>query len=165
MDDSRDPDASDRAACGVTVLVCASCRDETGSDAHPRAGHLLGEATRDAAVGTAVKVRQVECLGNCKRRLSAAMLRVAEYKAFTDTGRARRHNEDAMFARSPVFAVATSCPRSAPGASAPASAFNSPTNSPSPRTAMSDSRPSAVVATILTRRSRLIATSLRPRDR
>jgi PPM family protein phosphatase len=34
------------------------------------------------------------------------MLRVAEYHAFTDTGRQRRHNEDAYYARSPVFAVA-----------------------------------------------------------
>ena len=34
------------------------------------------------------------------------MLRVAEYKAFTDTGQQRRHNEDAFYARAPVFAVA-----------------------------------------------------------
>jgi protein phosphatase len=34
------------------------------------------------------------------------MLRVAEYRAFTDTGQQRRHNEDAYYARSPVFAVA-----------------------------------------------------------
>ncbi len=59
----------------VTIVVCASCRDETGSDAHPRAGHLLGTATRAAAANTKITVLQVECLGNCKRRLSAAMLR------------------------------------------------------------------------------------------
>ncbi len=58
----------------VTIVVCASCRDETGSDAHPRPGELLAAATRDAA-GAAIRVRQVECLGNCKRRLSAAILR------------------------------------------------------------------------------------------
>jgi protein phosphatase len=34
------------------------------------------------------------------------MLRVAEYQAFTDTGQQRRHNEDAFYARAPVFAVA-----------------------------------------------------------
>lgn len=59
----------------VTVVVCSSCRDEAGSDAHPRAGALLGHATRNAAAGTTVAVREVECLGNCKRRLSAAILR------------------------------------------------------------------------------------------
>ncbi len=34
------------------------------------------------------------------------MLRVAEYQAFSDTGMRRRHNEDAYFARTPVFVVA-----------------------------------------------------------
>src|SRR4029079_15954900 len=63
------------ALAGVTVIVCASCRDETGSDAHPRPGDLLAEDTRRAASGEDVRVRSVECLGNCKRRLSAAILR------------------------------------------------------------------------------------------
>ncbi|MBM2712151.1 DUF1636 family protein [Mesorhizobium caraganae] len=63
------------ALVGVTVIVCASCRDETGSDAHPRAGELLAEDTRRAAADDNVRVRTVECLGNCKRRLSAAILR------------------------------------------------------------------------------------------
>jgi predicted metal-binding protein len=59
----------------VTVIVCASCRDEAGSDAHPRAGELLADDTRRAAADQNIQVRTVECLGNCKRRLSAAMLR------------------------------------------------------------------------------------------
>ncbi|RWA69003.1 DUF1636 domain-containing protein [Mesorhizobium sp. M1C.F.Ca.ET.193.01.1.1] len=63
------------ALAGVTVIVCSSCRDETGSDAHPRAGALLAEDTRRAASGQDIRVRTVECLGNCKRRLSAALLR------------------------------------------------------------------------------------------
>lgn len=63
------------ALSGVTVIICASCRDETGSDAHPRAGELLAEDTRNAASGEDIRVRTVECLGNCKRRLSAAILR------------------------------------------------------------------------------------------
>jgi predicted metal-binding protein len=61
-------------AAEVTIVVCASCRDESGSDAHPRAGALLAQDTRRAASG-AIAVRTVECLGNCKRRLSAALLR------------------------------------------------------------------------------------------
>ncbi|UCI10001.1 DUF1636 family protein [Mesorhizobium sp. B1-1-8] len=60
---------------GVTVIVCVSCRDETGSDAHPRAGALLAEDARRAAAPENICIRTVECLGNCKRRLSAAILR------------------------------------------------------------------------------------------
>ena len=59
----------------VTILVCSTCRDETGSDAHPRAGSLLAEDVRRAAVNDNIRIRTVECLGNCKRRLSAAILR------------------------------------------------------------------------------------------
>ena len=58
----------------VMVVVCATCRDATGSDAHPRAGAILARNTKAAADG-AVRVTTVECLGNCKRRLSAAILR------------------------------------------------------------------------------------------
>ena len=58
----------------VTVVVCATCRDETGSDAHPRAGAELAANTL-AAAGGEVRVTTVDCLGNCKRRLSAALLR------------------------------------------------------------------------------------------
>lgn len=67
-------DAAGTPACDVTILVCSSCRDETGSDAHPRAGAKLAEHARIAAGGD-VAVRTVECLGNCKRRLSAALIR------------------------------------------------------------------------------------------
>ncbi|RUY86689.1 DUF1636 domain-containing protein [Mesorhizobium sp. M7A.F.Ca.CA.001.12.2.1] len=65
----------DDALAGVTIIVCASCRNETGSDAHPRAGELLTDDTRRAAAGDDIRIRSVECLGNCKRRLSAAILR------------------------------------------------------------------------------------------
>ncbi|QPC92373.1 DUF1636 family protein [Mesorhizobium sp. INR15] len=65
----------DDALAGVTIIVCASCRNETGSDAHPRAGELLADDTRRAAASESISVRSVECLGNCKRRLSAAILR------------------------------------------------------------------------------------------
>ena len=58
----------------VTVVVCATCRDEAGSDAHPRAGAVLAANAKAAANGE-VCVHTVECLGNCKRRLSAAILR------------------------------------------------------------------------------------------
>jgi predicted metal-binding protein len=68
--------SGDDRPCGdVTIVVCATCRDESGSDAHPRAGALLAQDTMRAAAGESVRVRTVECLGNCKRRLSASLLR------------------------------------------------------------------------------------------
>jgi predicted metal-binding protein len=72
-----DPLATTPGSAGeaVTLIVCSSCRDDTGSDARPRAGETLGNAVRELAQDTEITVRQVECLGNCKRRLSAAMLR------------------------------------------------------------------------------------------
>lgn len=67
---------TDAETAPVTIIVCSSCRDENGSDAHPRAGALLAAATRAAAKDSQItEIRTVECLGNCKRRLSAALLR------------------------------------------------------------------------------------------
>ncbi len=63
------------AASSVTIVVCETCRDETGSDAYPRAGEALVDDTRRAAEGSAVRVHRIACLGNCKRRLSAAMVK------------------------------------------------------------------------------------------
>jgi len=59
----------------VTILVCRTCRDSAGSDAEPRPGRLLAASARDAAAPHAIPVAEVECLGNCKRRLSAALLK------------------------------------------------------------------------------------------
>jgi predicted metal-binding protein len=59
----------------VTLIVCSSCRGEDGSDARPRPGQTLGDTVGGLANDRNIRVRQIECLGNCKRRLSAAMLR------------------------------------------------------------------------------------------
>jgi len=66
--------AASFTGAGTTIVVCISCRDASGSDAHPRAGERLAEDARRAAAGQPVEVRTVECLGNCKRRLSASIL-------------------------------------------------------------------------------------------
>jgi len=73
--DAKEFRASQKTSVEVTIVVCASCRDESGSDAQPRAGERLAQATLEASRGKPVRVAQVECLGNCKRRLSAALLR------------------------------------------------------------------------------------------
>jgi predicted metal-binding protein len=62
-------------AGGVTIVVCSSCRRDTDSDAVPRPGMILAQSTVEAAEASDVRVRHVACLGNCKRGLSAAILR------------------------------------------------------------------------------------------
>lgn len=75
--DSAAPDETQVPALAdiVTIMVCSSCRAEDGSDARPRPGEQLGEAVRAANDDLAIRVESVECLGNCKRRLSAAMVK------------------------------------------------------------------------------------------
>lgn len=58
---------------GPIVYVCVTCRKAGDADDGPRAGLLLAEATAEAARGTDVTVRHVECLANCRRSLSAAL--------------------------------------------------------------------------------------------
>lgn len=64
----------------MTIVVCESCRGASPSlpspDAdQPRAGALLAaSAEACAAAADGVVVRRVNCLSNCKRGLSAAIL-------------------------------------------------------------------------------------------
>jgi predicted metal-binding protein len=59
----------------LTILVCRTCDDGSGADSSLRPGAILAEAVRNAAAPRDMGVAEVECLGNCKRRLSAALLR------------------------------------------------------------------------------------------
>lgn len=69
---ARDASAGDT---GVTIIVCSSCRFRDGPAIEPRPGTELCNATEAAAAGTGVTVKRVACLGNCRRGISAAMLR------------------------------------------------------------------------------------------
>jgi len=76
QDSQVQPERTDDAsAASVVIVVCSSCRDESGSDVRPRAGETLAEDTRRAAQDAGIPVETVECLGNCKRRLSAALVK------------------------------------------------------------------------------------------
>jgi len=55
------------------IYVCTTCRRADNQDAEPRPGALLAAAAEHAAAGTAVEVRRLKCLANCKRGPSAAM--------------------------------------------------------------------------------------------
>lgn len=58
----------------VTIVVCATCRFPGQGDVSPRPGQTLARATAEAAAPD-IRVREVACLGNCRRGLSAAILR------------------------------------------------------------------------------------------
>jgi len=55
-----------------TVYVCTTCK-RAGEPDEPRPGALLAAATEEAAAGTGVKIRRLQCLANCTRGASAAM--------------------------------------------------------------------------------------------
>ncbi len=57
----------------MTLLVCTSCRNADGADSDPRPGQRLLAGVEAANDGAATVVGH-ECLGNCKRRLSAAFV-------------------------------------------------------------------------------------------
>ena len=71
----RDKSAGDAGDTGVTIVVCSSCRFRDGPALEPRPGLELCSASEAAAAGTGVTVKRVACLGNCRRGISAAMLR------------------------------------------------------------------------------------------
>ena len=60
---------------GVTIVVCHTSRREADPFDHPRPGSRLHDAVQVAAAGSGVAVRKVNCLANCKRGISAAILR------------------------------------------------------------------------------------------
>lgn len=79
------PDAADAVPTetGVTIVVCRACRypseRDAASDAAPRPGALLAANVRGLAAGTGISVREASCLANCRRSLSAAILRTGSW--------------------------------------------------------------------------------------
>jgi predicted metal-binding protein len=61
------------AAEAATIYVCVTCRHPGEPESDPRPGALLAAATAAAAEGSGVIIRQVRCLANCTRGLSAAV--------------------------------------------------------------------------------------------
>ena len=70
---AQDDDQDFEAAASTTIYVCITCRRAGDPEDGVRPGLLLARATARAAQGTGVTVRQVLCLANCNRALSAAM--------------------------------------------------------------------------------------------
>jgi predicted metal-binding protein len=74
-DIAQDDDAEIEALTSTTIYVCITCRRASDPEDAPRPGLALARATARAADGTGVRVRQICCLANCSRALSAAMRR------------------------------------------------------------------------------------------
>nr|WP_245263381.1 DUF1636 family protein [Azorhizobium doebereinerae] len=68
------PEAVGEAATLVTLFVCTTCKTAGAEAGTPPAGQQLYAAARAAGDGS-VAVREVQCLANCKRGLSAALVR------------------------------------------------------------------------------------------
>jgi predicted metal-binding protein len=72
---AEDDDREVAASTATTIYVCITCRRAGEAEADPATGLRLARATSRAAAGTGVAVRQVRCLANCNRGLSAAIRR------------------------------------------------------------------------------------------
>ncbi len=74
---SRLPQATDpppHAAHAVTLFVCTTCRTPGVSEGEPD-GRRLAEAALALPATPGLVVKPVRCLSNCKRGLSAALIR------------------------------------------------------------------------------------------
>jgi predicted metal-binding protein len=74
-DTEADDDRDIAAETAMTVYVCITCKRAGDPEEGVRPGLLLARETARAAQGSGVTVRQVKCLANCSRGLSAAIRR------------------------------------------------------------------------------------------
>ena len=72
---AQNDDQDIEAAASTTIYVCITCRRAGDPENGVCPGLLLARETARAAEGTGVAVRQVRCLANCSRALSAAIRR------------------------------------------------------------------------------------------
>ena len=63
----------------ATIVVCITCRRPGDADDAPRPGAALAERAVAAASGTALTIRRIKCLANCKRGCSAAIIRAGGF--------------------------------------------------------------------------------------
>lgn len=97
--------AGEADGSSVTVVVCHSCRRPGDPDDYPRPGSRLAEATSAAAEGTELRIARIGCLGNCKRGISAAMLREGSWSyVFGDLTEDSAHD---LVAGALLYATAT----------------------------------------------------------
>jgi predicted metal-binding protein len=75
MDVARDAGPDAETGVLATIYVCITCRRPGDSEDAPRAGASFARTVAAAAEGAGIAVRDIRCLGNCKRGLSAMIAR------------------------------------------------------------------------------------------
>jgi predicted metal-binding protein len=70
---AHDAESGPDTGASTTIYVCITCRRPGDPEDAPRLGASLARATALAAEGAGIAVREISCLANCKRGLSAAI--------------------------------------------------------------------------------------------
>jgi len=105
-DTALDEDREVAAKPAMTVYVCITCRRAGDPEDGVRPGLTLARATERAAEGTCVTVRQVRCLANCSRALSAAIRRDGAW-TYVFGGLDETRDADVLIEGARLFAGAT----------------------------------------------------------
>jgi predicted metal-binding protein len=94
------------AETSMTIYVCITCKRAGDPEDGVRPGLLLARETARAARGSGVAVRQVKCLANCSRGLSAAIRREAGW-TYVFGGLDETRDAEALIEGARLFARAT----------------------------------------------------------
>jgi predicted metal-binding protein len=105
-DTEEDQDRDVEAATSMTIYVCITCKRAGDPEEGVRPGLLLARETARAAQNTGVTVRQVKCLANCNRSLSAAIRRDGAW-TYVFGGLAEARDAEALIEGARLFAQAS----------------------------------------------------------
>jgi predicted metal-binding protein len=105
-DTDADEERDVEAATSMTIYVCITCKRAGDPEEGVRPGLLLARETARAAQGSGVTVRQVKCLANCNRSLSAAIRRDGAW-TYVFGGLAEARDAEVLIEGAKLFAQAS----------------------------------------------------------
>jgi predicted metal-binding protein len=105
-DTEADQDRDVEAATSMTIYVCITCKRAGDPEEGLRPGLVLARETARAAQGSGVTVRQVKCLANCNRSLSAAIRRDGAW-TYVFGGLAEARDAEVLIEGAKLFAQAS----------------------------------------------------------